>query len=197
MSTLAAVVAFLCLTITLFAGQQSATAPSQNKPSHPPALDFTMKDIDGRDVHLAKYAGKVVLIVNVASECGLTPQYKALQALHDKHAGDGLVILGFPANEFGNQEPGSNQEIKSFCTEKYRVTFPMFSKIVVKGEGICPLYAFLTSPETNPKFPGDIQWNFTKFLIGRDGELVNRFEPRVKPDADEVIRAIEKELARK
>ncbi len=160
------------------------------------ALNFTMKDIDGKDVALSKYQGKVVLIVNVASECGLTPQYADLQALHDKYAEQGLVILGFPANEFNQQEPGSNEDIKTFCTTKYNVKFPMFAKVVVKGEGQCDLYKFLTSSETNPKFAGEIQWNFTKFLLARDGSVVNRFEPKIKPSADEVIKAIETELAK-
>jgi len=159
-----------------------------------PALNFKMKDIDGKDVDLSKYQGKVVMIVNVASECGLTPQYKQLQALHDKYSKDGLVIVGVPANEFGEQEPGSNEEIKQFCSTKYKVKFDMLGKVVVKGKDICPLYKFLTSKETNPKFAGEIDWNFTKFLIGKSGEVVSRFEPRTKPDAAEVIKAIEEEM---
>jgi glutathione peroxidase len=163
----------------------------------PPALSFKMKDIDGKEVDLAKYKGKVVMFVNVASQCGLTPQYKQLQALHDKYAGRGLVIIGVPANEFGSQEPGSNAEIKEFCTSEYKVKFPMMAKVVVKGEGIAPLYDYLTSEKTNPKFAGEIKWNFTKFVIGRDGEVVARFEPRIKPDSSEVTKAIEKELKKK
>jgi glutathione peroxidase len=175
----------------------TAQAPaSPDKKDVAAALNFTMKDIDGKDVALSKYQGKVVLIVNVASECGLTPQYADLQALHDKYAEQGLVILGFPANEFNQQEPGSNEDIKTFCTTKYNVKFPMFAKVVVKGEGQCDLYKFLTSSDTNPKFAGEIQWNFTKFLLARDGRVVNRFEPKVKPSADEVIKAIEAELAK-
>jgi glutathione peroxidase len=160
----------------------------------PPALNFTMKNIDGKDVNLSKYQGKVVLFVNVASQCGLTPQYKQLEALHEKYGKDGLCIIGVPANEFGKQEPGTNEEIKEFCSNKYNVKFDMLSKAVVKGEGICPLYKFLTSKDTNPKFAGDIGWNFTKFLIGKNGEVIGRFEPRTKPDAPEVIQAIETEL---
>jgi glutathione peroxidase len=176
-----------------------ALAEGADKPEKkaPPALSFKMKDIDGKDVDLARYKGKVVMFVNVASQCGLTPQYKQLQALHEKYADKGLVIIGVPANEFGSQEPGSNAEIKEFCTSEYKVKFPMLAKVVVKGEGIAPLYQFLTSKESNPKFGGEIRWNFTKFLVGRDGEVVARFEPRVRPDAREVTGAIEKELRKK
>jgi glutathione peroxidase len=160
----------------------------------PGPLNFKMKGIDGKDVDLSKYQGKVVMIVNVASKCGLTPQYEALQSVYDKYSKDGLVIIGVPANEFGRQEPGTNEEIAKFCTDKYNVSFPMLSKVVVKGKGITPLYKYLTSNETDPKFAGEIQWNFTKFLINRKGEIVNRFEPRVKPDSKDVIGAIETEL---
>ncbi|MCA9102743.1 MAG: glutathione peroxidase [Pirellulales bacterium] len=155
-----------------------------------------MKSLDGEDVDLSKYAGDVVLIVNVASKCGNTPQYKQLEALHEKYGDQGLAILGFPANEFGKQEPGSDEEIREFCTANYGVKFDMFSKVVVKGDGICPLYTFLTSEKTDPKFAGDIKWNFEKFLIGRDGQVVARFDPKMKPDAPEVVGAIETELAR-
>jgi glutathione peroxidase len=170
--------------------------PSAPADKAPAVLKFTMKDIDGSDVHLSKYQGKVVLMVNVASQCGLTPQYKDLQALHERYADKGLVILGFPANEFGEQEPGSNEEIKAFCTDEYQVKFPMFAKVVVKGDGQCDLYKFLTGADTNPKFAGEIKWNFTKFLIGRDGQIVNRFEPKVKPSDEVVVNAIEAELAK-
>ncbi len=162
-----------------------------------PALNFKMKSLDGKDVDLSQYQGKVVLVVNVASFCGNTPQYKGLQELHEKYGKDGLVVLGVPANEFGTQEPGSNEEIAKFCTSKYNVTFPMLSKVVVKGEGICPLYKHLTSKETDPKFGGPITWNFEKFLIGRNGEVVNRFAPRVKPESEKVVQAIEAELQKK
>ena len=160
-------------------------------------LDFKMKDIDGKPVDLSKYKGEVVLIVNVASKCGLTPQYEQLEAVYTKYKDKGLQVLGFPANEFGKQEPGTNAEIKTFCTSKYNVDFPMFAKIVVKGEGIHPLYEYLTSAKTNPGFDGDIRWNFDKFLVGRDGKVIQRFNPRVKPDAPEVIEAIEAELSKK
>lgn len=159
-------------------------------------LGFEMKSLAGKPVDLSQYKGKVVMIVNVASQCGLTPQYEQLQKLFDKYADKGLVVLGFPANEFGKQEPGSDGEIAQFCQKNYGVTFDMFSKVVVKGAGQCPLYAFLTSKETNPKFAGEIKWNFEKFLVNRQGEVVNRFAPPVKPDAPEVVAAIEAELGK-
>jgi glutathione peroxidase len=163
----------------------------------PAVLSFKMKALDGKETDLSQYQGKVVLFVNVASECGYTPQYKGLQELHAKYAKDGLVVIGVPANEFGAQEPGSDQEIATFCTTNYGVKFPMLSKVVVKGAGICPLYKYLTSKETDPKFGGDIKWNFTKFLVARDGTVVNRFEPAVKPESPEMIKAIEAELKKK
>jgi glutathione peroxidase len=145
--------------------------------------DFTTKSIDGKATPLSDFKGKVVLVVNVASQCGFTPQYKGLQALYDKYKDRGLVIAGFPANNFGFQEPGSDQEIKTFCSTKYSVTFPMFSKISVKGEDQAPLYKYLTDTAG-----GDIQWNFTKFLIGRDGKIIQRFEPAMTPEQmDSVI----------
>jgi glutathione peroxidase len=137
------------------------------------------------------------MIVNVASKCGNTPQYKQLEDLNKKYKEQGLVILGFPANEFGKQEPGSNEQIKEFCTSTYQVDFPMFSKIVVKGAGQADLYKYLTSRETDPAHAGDITWNFEKFLIGRDGQVINRFKPKTKPDAPEVVKALETELAKK
>ncbi len=162
----------------------------------PSALNFKMKSLSGKPVDLSKYKGKVVLIVNVASQCGLTPQYEQLEELHEKYASKGLAILGFPANEFGSQEPGSDEEISEFCEKNYGVKFDMFSKVVVKGEAQCPLYKFLTSKETDPKFAGDITWNFEKFLIDRNGNIVARFSPKVKPDSEEVVSAIEDELAK-
>jgi glutathione peroxidase len=158
----------------------------------PDVLNFKMKALDGKEVDLAKFQGKVVLIVNVASECGYTPQYKGLQELYDKYGKDGFVILGVPANEFGGQEPGSDEEIGKFCKSKYGVTFPMTSKVVVKGAGICPLYQYLTSKDTNPKFAGDVKWNFTKFLVGKDGQVIERFEPKVEPK--DIAPAVEGEL---
>jgi glutathione peroxidase len=161
------------------------------------ALNFKMKSLEGKDVDLSQYQGKVVLIVNVASKCGYTPQYKGLQKLYEDHGKAGLVVIGVPANEFGGQEPGSDADIAEFCKAKYSVTFPMLSKVVVKGDGMCPLYKHLTSKETDTKFGGDIKWNFTKFLISRDGQVVGRFEPNVKPDSPELNKAIEKELQAK
>lgn len=157
-------------------------------------LDFTVKDIDGKDVALSKYRGRVVLIVNVASRCGLTPQYKELQELHERYTKDGLAILGFPANEFGKQEPGTDAQIKQFCTSEYGVEFDMFSKVVVKGRNQCDFYSFLTSKDRNPEFGGEIKWNFTKFLLDRQGRIVNRFEPRVKPSDPKVVTAIKEAL---
>ncbi|HEY7310794.1 MAG TPA: glutathione peroxidase [Gemmataceae bacterium] len=162
-----------------------------------PALNFKMKAIDGKEVDLSKYQGKVVLFVNVASRCGNTPQYEGLQKLYDKYGKEGLVVIGVPANEFGKQEPGTDAEIAKFCKSEYNVTFPMMSKVVVKGKGICPLYKYLTDKETDPKFGGDIPWNFEKFLIGRNGEVVNRFNHRVKPENEKVVTAIEEELKKK
>ena len=156
-----------------------SAADDAKKPTS--VLDFHVKDIDGKDVDLAKYKGKVFLIVNTASQCGLTPQYKDLEALYEKHKDKGFEILAFPANEFGKQEPGSNEEIKEFCSTKYKVSFPLFSKIVVKGKGIDPLYDYLTSKKTNPKFAGDIPWNFTMFLVNQKGEVIARFKPKESP----------------
>ncbi|HTI50235.1 MAG TPA: glutathione peroxidase [Planctomycetaceae bacterium] len=163
----------------------------------PPVLNFKMKKLDGQEVNLADYKGKVVLFVNVASKCGLTPQYVQLEELHEKYGKDGLAIIGVPANEFGKQEPGTDKEISEFCQKNYGVKFDMLAKVVVKGDGICPLYQHLTSKETDPKFPGEISWNFEKFLIGRNGEIVKRFKPKVSPTDPEVVSAIEAELAKK
>jgi glutathione peroxidase len=156
--------------------------------------DFEVSDIDGNKVSLEKFKGKVVLIVNVASKCGLTPQYKGLQAIYSKYRGKGFVILGFPANNFRQQEPGTNAQIKEFCTVNYGVQFPMFSKISVLGEDIHPLYRFLTGKETNPEFAGDIRWNFDKFLVDKNGTIISRFHPKIKPGDPEVIKAIETAL---
>jgi glutathione peroxidase len=152
--------------------------------------DFTLNSIDGAPAPLAAYKGKVLLLVNVASKCGFTPQYTELEAVYEKYKDKGLVVAGFPANNFGAQEPGTNEEIKTFCTRKYSVTFPMYSKISVKGSDIAPLYEYLTKSTG-----GDIKWNFTKFLIGKDGTIAARFESAVKPDDPKVTAAIEKALA--
>lgn len=157
-------------------------------------LDFKMVDIDGNEVDLAKYKGKVVLIVNVASKCGLTGQYTQLQELYEEYSEKGLAVLGFPANNFMGQEPGSNEEIKTFCVTKYNVGFDMFAKISVKGKDQHPLYAYLTAKDAGHEFGGPVRWNFGKFLVGRDGQLIGRFSPRTKPDAKEVVTAIETAL---
>lgn len=153
--------------------------------------EFTLPSIDGQPAPLQQYKGKVMLLVNVASKCGYTPQYTALEAMYEKYKDQGLVVVGFPANNFLGQEPGTNEEIKTFCTRKYNVTFPMYGKVSVKGEDKTPLYHYLT--EQTP-VKGEIQWNFTKFLVDRDGNVIARFEPKVKPDAPEVMAAIEKAL---
>src|SRR5271155_5555427 len=157
--------------------------------------DFTLNSIDGQPAPLAAYKGKVVLLVNVASRCGFTPQYTALEAVYEKYRDRGFVIVGVPANNFGSQEPGTNQEIKTFCQTKYSVTFPMMSKVSVKGDDKTPLYQFLTDKSTSPQTGGEIQGGGTKFLIGPDGRIVARFEPAVTPDSPEVTAAIEKALA--
>ncbi len=161
----------------------------------PSVLNHTVKDIDGKSVDLTQYQGDVLLIVNTASKCGLTPQYEGLEATYQKYKDKGFKVLAFPANQFGGQEPGTDAEIKTFCTGKYHTTFPVFSKIVVKDEGIDPLYDYLTSKETNPKFAGKIGWNFAKFLVNRKGEVIARFEPKEKPEAPKVTAAIEAALA--
>lgn len=163
----------------------------------PPLYKFKMKNIDGKDVKLKKYKGDVLLIVNTASKCGYTPQYESLQAVYDKYKSQGLEILGFPTNNFGGQEPGTNEEIKEFCTTKYKVTFPMFAKISVKGDDQHELYKYLTGKDTNPAFAGDITWNFNKFLVDRKGNVVARFTSKDKPDGETVTTAIEKYLKEK
>ena len=160
------------------------------------ALDFRMKGIDGDEIDLGRWRGKVVLIVNTASKCGHTPQYAGLQKLWTEDSAKGLVVLGFPSNDFLWQEPGTNQEIKQFCSIKYRVTFPMFEKIEVKGKGQAPLYAYLTAQDAEPAGKGGITWNFEKFLVGRDGKVAARFSPKTKPDDPTVLAAIKKELAK-
>ena len=185
----------LCAASLLFAGASLVRADKEA--AVPAALNFKMKKIDGKEVNLADYKGKVVLLVNVASQCGYTPQYEGLQAIYDKYGKDGFVVVGVPANEFGAQEPGSNDEIAKFCKSKYSVTFDMLAKVTVKGDGICPLYQYLTSSDTNPKFSGPIGWNFEKFLIGRSGEVVGRFKSGVDPESDTLTKVIEAELAKK
>lgn len=157
--------------------------------------DFTVKDIDGKNVALSQYKGKVLLIVNVASLCGNTPQYKDIEALYEKYKDKGLVVLGFPANNFMGQEPGSDKEIKKFCTREYAVTFPMFSKISVKGDDIAPLYSYLTQKSENGNVDAKVTWNFQKFLVDKKGMVLTSFTPKTKVTEAEVVAAIEKALA--
>jgi glutathione peroxidase len=157
--------------------------------------DISLKDINGKETSLKAYDGQVLLVVNVASQCGLTPQYKALEAAHQKYKDKGFSVLGFPCNDFGEQEPGTNEEIKQFCSSKYNVSFPLFDKLHVKGPRQHPLYAALSGKDS--PFPGDVKWNFGKFLVSRDGKILKRFEPKVTPDSPEVVAAIEGALAAK
>ena len=159
------------------------------------AYDFSAKTIDGDDQPLSAYRGKALLVVNVASKCGLTPQYSALEALQKKYESKGFTIVAFPCNDFASQEPGSPDEIKKFCSTKYDVTFPLFEKLHVKGAEQHPLYTALSGPDA--PFPGDVKWNFGKFLINRHGKIVARFEPKTTPDSPEVAKAIEAEIAKK
>jgi len=158
--------------------------------------DIKAMDIDGTEKSLSEYQGKVLLIVNVASKCGFTPQYKGLETLYKRYQQRGFVVLGFPSNDFGRQEPGTDAEIKSFCDLTYGVTFPMFSKVSVKGKSIHPLFAFLTAKETNPRFAGKITWNFNKFLVDRAGKIVDRFDSKFEPTGDKIPRAVEEILGR-
>lgn len=187
----------LALSLAAFAVLAVSRAVSADDAAKKPTsvLGFKVQDIDGKEVDLSKYQGKVLLIVNTASQCGYTPQYQGLEAIYQKYKDQGFEVLAFPANEFGRQEPGTNSEIKTFCSSTYHTTFPLFSKIVVKGNGIHPLYQFLTSKETDPKFGGDIPWNFAKFLVNRKGEVIARFEPKDKPESETVTKAVEGALA--
>ena len=160
----------------MLAGAASSTEEAKRR-----VLDFTVTDIEGNEVDLAQFEGDVLLIVNTASYCGYTPQYEGLEDLYRTYADRGFKVLAFPANEFGQQEPGTNSEIRTFCKTNYDVTFPMFSKVVVKGSGIHPLFAFLTDTKANPEAGGDIRWNFTKFLVDRQGKVVDRFAPTTTP----------------
>lgn len=187
-------IATLCTALVLATCSHAAAAEKAKKS----ALGFTVKNIDGKEVNLAKkYKGKVVLVVNVASKCGLTPQYEQLQALHEKYGKKGLAIIGFPCNQFGKQEPGTEKQILEFCTENYNVKFDLYSKIDVNGKSAAPLYKYLKAQKTKPAKSGKIRWNFEKFVIGRDGKIKARFSPRTKPDAKAVTKLIEAELAKK
>jgi glutathione peroxidase len=188
-------ICLLSVAVALAASSLLFAEPPSTQPSSsvPPVLNFTMKRLDGGDQPLSKYAGKVLLMVNTASKCGFTKQYEALEALNKKYASQGLAVLGFPSNDFKNQEPGTDQQIAEFCKATYGVSFDMFSKVDVKGDTQAPLYALLTSkaPET-----GEVKWNFEKFLIGRDGSIVARFRSAVTPDNPAMVKAIEAELAK-
>lgn len=190
-----AVVGFFLLTMALATTAARAEKGAAAAVAASP-YDFKLSDIDGKPASLSGYRGKVLLLVNTASKCGFTPQYEALEKLSKTYRERGLVVAGFPANNFGGQEPGTNAEIKSFCSTKFGVDFPMFGKISVKGDDIHPLYRWLTAKETNPEFAGDIQWNFTKFLVDRQGKVIARFASSVKPDGPELTAAVEKALAK-
>jgi glutathione peroxidase len=201
MRTLLFGAALLVLTLSVAGAAWAAKGEKgeEQKKEEPAAgqsvLDFKVKDIDGNEVKLGdKYAGKVILLVNVASKCGLTPQYTDLESAYEKYKDKGFVVLGFPSNDFKEQEPGTEKEIKEFCTTKYNVQFPLFSKVKVKGEEKEPLYKYLTDSTVNPTTGGEIPWNFTKFLVGRDGKLITRFNPPVKPSDEQVTKAIESAL---
>jgi glutathione peroxidase len=176
-------IAALFTALTMFAATQ------------PNLASIPLKDIKGKDTSLKEYQGKVLLVVNVASKCGYTPQYSALEATHRKYADKGFAVLGFPCNDFGSQEPGSNEEIQTFCKTKYDVSFPLFDKLHVKGPEQHPLYTALTGKDS--PYPGDVKWNFGKFLIGRDGKIIARWDSKVKPDSKEITDAIESALASK
>ena len=176
--------------------KEPTAAPAKAEKDHPVSpLDFKLKSIDGKDFDLSQFKGKAVLLVNVASKCGLTPQYEALESVYEKYQDKGFVIVGFPANNFGGQEPGTEAEIKQFCSSKYNVKFPMTSKISVKGDDQHPLYKFLTSKDTAGDFAGDIEWNFAKFLVDRNGNVIARFSSKTKPEDPQVGETIEKALA--
>jgi glutathione peroxidase len=186
MFNLSALLSVILLSVFSFAGSTSGDRSDNN------IENITVKDMNGKDVRLSDYKGKVLLIVNVASKCGFTPQYEGLEKIYKKYKDQGFEILGFPCNQFGGQEPGTNEEIKNFCTSKYDVTFKLFDKIEVNGKNRSPLYAALTS-NTNTE-QGDVKWNFEKFLISRDGDIVARFRSKVTPESSEITSAIEKEL---
>ncbi len=206
-----ALACFLLVSLVIACTSCDSETPQENQPSGPapsgpadvqaealaaakPLYAFEMNDIDGKPVKLGQYRGKVLLLVNVASKCGYTKQYAGLQSLYEKYQDKGLVVLGFPANNFGAQEPGTNEEIKTFCTTTFSVTFPMFAKISVKGDDIHPLYAFLTGAGFNPDLAGPIKWNFNKFLVDREGEVTGRYDSKVEPMSEELVADIEKVL---
>ncbi|HZG52359.1 MAG TPA: glutathione peroxidase [Pyrinomonadaceae bacterium] len=176
------------------AGDANADSKGVGKGAAKSVYNFTLKDSKGREVKLEEFRGQVVMLVNVASKCGYTPQYEGLQKIYERYRAQGFTILGFPANNFGAQEPGTNEEIQEFCRINYGVTFPVFSKISVKGDDKHPLYKYLTERATNPEFAGEIKWNFNKFLVGRDGRILARFDSADKPEDAKVTQAIEHAL---
>lgn len=178
-------------TILVLVASVAAAAQIQSAAS---IYDYKLTSIDLEPVPLSQFKGKVVMLVNVASRCGYTPQYAGLEALYRKYKDQGFIIIGVPANNFGQQEPGTNSEIKIFCRRKYDVTFPMMAKVSVAGNDIVPLYDYLTDKKINPETGGEIKWNFTKFLIGRDGKILARFEPNVAPDDPALVAAVESAL---
>jgi glutathione peroxidase len=167
---------------------QSFKAENNNKKS---IYDFTMKDIDGHSVSLSQYKGKVVVFINVASKCGFTPQYESIEKFYETYKDKGVVVLGFPANNFFGQEPGTDEEIKTFCTSKYNVTFPMFSKISVKGDDMNPLYQFLTKKELNGSTDNSVKWNFHKIIVDKSGKVVTEFSSKTKPTDEEFLKTID------
>lgn len=187
-------ISFAMAAFVLIAGVASFGSAEEKTPA---ALNFKMKNLSGKEVDLSKYKGKVVLIVNTASECGLTPQYEQLQALHASLADKGLAVVGVPCNQFGAQEPGTAQEISTFCKENYGVTFDLLAKVDVNGDDACPLYKYLTSVETKPKGAGKIGWNFEKFVLDRNGSVVARFAPNTSPDDPALLKVIDTHLAEK
>lgn len=185
------VMMFATLSVNMGCSSAEANLPPLTEKS---IYDFSMKSIDGKDVKMEEYKGKVLLLVNVASQCGYTPQYEGLQKVYTKYQDKGFVVLGFPANNFGGQEPGSNEEIKTFCSTKYNVTFPIFSKISVKGSDKHPFYRFLTEKATNPDSAAEVAWNFNKFLVDKNGKVVAKYDSGVAPESAELTGAIEKAL---
>lgn len=186
--------AFMMMVGSATGGTKAAHSATNPATADKTVHAFTMKNIDGVDVPLSRYRGKVLLIVNVASKCGHTPQYTDLEELNKRYRERGLTVLGFPANNFGWQEPGTDAEIKTFCTTQYNVSFDMFSRISVKGSDQHPLYAYLTSEEANPMTAGDVKWNFTKYLVDRKGKVIAKFGSGVKPLSEELVKAVEEAL---
>jgi glutathione peroxidase len=186
--------AFMMIVGSATGSAKEAVAKKETSATEKNVHVFTMKNIDGVDVPLSRYRGKVMLIVNVASKCGYTPQYADLEELNKRYRERGLAVLGFPANNFGWQEPGTDDEIKTFCTTRYNVSFDMFSKISVKGSDQHPLYSYLTSEEANPETAGGVKWNFTKYLVDRNGKVIAKFGSGVKPLSEELVKAVEDAL---